>query len=100
MIAISLDDPADVKRGALQQFAARTGAKFPIIWDVDGSMRKAYAPPSLPTSYVVDQSGKIVSVHVKYEAGDADAIASEIEALLSRPEAAASTASTDTPPAR
>jgi len=87
VIAISLDEQADVKRGALQQFAQRTGAKFPLLWDQDGAMKRAYAPPSLPTSYVIDQSGAIVHVHVKYESGDADVIAREVEDLLARAQA-------------
>jgi cytochrome c biogenesis protein CcmG/thiol:disulfide interchange protein DsbE len=84
VIAISLDEPVDVKAGALQRFAQRTGAKFPLLWDQDGAMKRAYGPPSLPTSYVIDQSGAIVHVHVKYESGDADKVASEVEELLSR----------------
>ena len=82
IIAVSLDDATGVKKGAVELFAQRTGAKFPLLWDQDGAMKRAYGPPSLPTSYVIDQLGKIAHVHVKYEAGDVDVIARAVEDLL------------------
>ena len=92
IIAISQDDQADVKRGALQQFAQQTGARFPLLWDTDGAMKRAYDPPILPTSYVIDQTGTIVHVHEKYEASDAEQVAREVEDLLARGSAKASSA--------
>jgi cytochrome c biogenesis protein CcmG/thiol:disulfide interchange protein DsbE len=98
VIAVSLDEAADVKGGALQRFGQRTGAKFPLLWDHDGTMKRAYAPPSLPTSYVIDKSGNIAHVHVKYEAGDADVIAQEVEALISQAPATPGATSPQSPP--
>lgn len=95
VIAISLDDPEDVGRGALVDFAERTGARFPIVWDRDQTMKAAYDPPALPTSFVIDRDGNIVHVHIMYEPGDADRIDREVEELLQRAPANASGASED-----
>jgi peroxiredoxin len=82
VIAISMDSPEDQGIGKLEAFARETNVHFAILWDSDGSMKRLYRPPSLPTSFVIDAQGRIAHVHERYEAGDEDTIATEVEELL------------------
>ena len=78
VIGISVDDdPAGIP-----QFAKQTGAKFPLAWDDGQITSKSYEPPTMPTSYVVDQSGIVRFVHSGFRAGEEQAIESEISSLL------------------
>ncbi len=51
IIGISEDD--DPKK--IPSFAKVTGAKFPLAWDDGQAMAEQYKPPTMPTSYIVDQ---------------------------------------------
>jgi hypothetical protein len=46
-------------------------------------MKRRYQPRWLPTSFIVDQTGRIADVHAKYEGGDIETIAQEVERMLS-----------------
>jgi len=84
IIAISVDEPADVGEDKLKAFANDTGVKFPILWDKEHKTADAYKPPSMPTSYVIDKEGKIRHTHAKYESGEEQKIADEVKALLGK----------------
>lgn len=78
VIGISVDeDPAGIPK-----FARETGAKFPLAWDDGQITSKGYQPPTMPTSFIVDQSGIVRFVHSGFRAGDERAIESEIDSLL------------------
>jgi peroxiredoxin len=78
VIGVSVDeDPAGIPK-----FAKETGAKFPLAWDDGQITSKSYQPPTMPTSFVVDQTGIVRFVHSGFRAGDERAIESEIESLL------------------
>ena len=84
IIAISEDDPDDAKESNLKDFVKKTGVKFTILWDKSKAMGKTYNPPNMPTTFIVDKTGKIVSMHAKYENGDEKKIAEEVKALLKK----------------
>ncbi len=84
IIAISEDDPDDAKESNLKDFAKKTGVKFTILWDKTKAMGKTYNPPNMPTSFIIDKEGKIVSIHAKYENGDEKKIAEEVKALIKK----------------
>jgi len=78
VIGVSVDDdPAGIPK-----FAKETGAQFPLAWDDGQITSKSYQPPTMPTSFVVDQSGIVRFVHSGFHAGDERAIESEISSLL------------------
>jgi len=78
VIGISVDeDPAGIP-----QFAKETGAKFPLAWDDGQITSKSYRPSTMPTSFVIDQSGIVRFSHSGFHPGDERAIESEIESLL------------------
>jgi len=78
VIGVSVDeDPSGIAN-----FAKETGAKFPLAWDEGQITSKSYQPPTMPTSFVVDQSGVVRFVHSGFRVGDERAIESEIDSLL------------------
>lgn len=80
VIAVSEDEPED--KDKIGGFAQKTNVKFPLLWDADKSVAKEYAPPSMPTSFIIDKNGVVRHVHVGYHDGDEAQIAEEIKELL------------------
>jgi cytochrome c biogenesis protein CcmG, thiol:disulfide interchange protein DsbE len=78
VIGISVDDDPT----GIPTFAKETGATFPLAWDDGQSTSKSYQPPTMPTSFVVDQAGIVRFVHSGFHSGDEQAMASEIASLL------------------
>ena len=74
IVAINVDaTTADAKK-----FLGETPAKFEIAYDAKGLTPKAFGIKGMPTSYLIDRTGKILSTH----AGFNPAKKSEIETAL------------------
>jgi cytochrome c biogenesis protein CcmG/thiol:disulfide interchange protein DsbE len=43
----------------VRQFVTRYGVTYPIVLDEDGAVGQAYAIHPIPTSYFIDQQGKV-----------------------------------------
>lgn len=69
-------------RAKVAQFVHDQGVTYPVLLDVDDVFGEKYGARLLPTSYLVDQSGKIVYVRV----GEADEaqLEGQVQALLKR----------------
>jgi thiol-disulfide isomerase/thioredoxin len=84
VIAVSVDDPEDVKEDQIKEFVSATGVKFKIVWDKDKTAVKQYSPPKMPTSYVIDKSGVVKHQHAGYESGEEARIGDEVKALIGK----------------
>ena len=84
VIAVSVDDPEDVKEDVIKEFVRATGVKFGIAWDKDKSSVKKYSPPKMPTSFIIDKGGVVRHIHAGYESGEETKIGDEIKALLGK----------------
>jgi len=78
VIGISVDEDS---RG-ISKFAHETGATFPLAWDDGQITSKSYQPPTMPTSFVVDQTGIVRFVHSGFHSGEEREIEAEINSLL------------------
>jgi peroxiredoxin len=78
VVGVSVDEEPD----GIDDFKESTGVKFPLVWDKSGTVAKRYAPPKMPTSYVVDQDGVIRHIHAGYHQEEESTLKSEIQALL------------------
>ena len=58
VIAVSLDKGADAK---VRQFAQERGLSFPVLMDTDGEAERLYPSVSIPYTFVVGRSGRIVA---------------------------------------
>ncbi len=55
VIAVSVDDSAQV----IAPFLSDLGLSLPVLHDHGGAIAQAWAPPAMPTAYVVGPHGKI-----------------------------------------
>lgn len=78
VVGVSEDDEPDPIAG----FAEETGVGFPLVWDRDKRVAHQYEPPSMPTSFLVDQNGIIRHVYQGYHPGDEKTVEADIRALL------------------
>ncbi len=61
MIGVAL-----VKSGEAKEFAGKMGINYPILVD-DGKASEIYGPiRSIPTTFIIDKSGKIVKMYIGY----------------------------------
>lgn len=84
VLAVSIDEPDNASKADLQAFAKETGVTFPLLWDKDHRVVARYAPPTMPTSFVLDRSGVVRHVHPGFASGDDAVIAAEVKDLLAR----------------
>jgi peroxiredoxin len=84
VIAVSVDEPDNVKKEQLLTFAKENHAKFAIVWDKDHSAAEKYGLRSLtmPSSFVLDKSGVVRELHVGFHDGEEAKIVEEIKALM------------------
>ena len=66
-------------RESAQEIAVLAG----VIRKTDrDAIAQAWAPPTMPTSYVIDRSGKLAHRQLGYHHGDAEKLRSAVEAAL------------------
>ncbi|MDZ4288871.1 MAG: TlpA disulfide reductase family protein [Prosthecobacter sp.] len=81
IIGIGVDDEAD----KYQAFAAKNKANFPLVHDSSHKAADFFNPPTMPTSYLIDRSGKIRYIHKGFKESKTEAeYTKEIEALLAQ----------------
>jgi peroxiredoxin len=78
IIGINVDENLP---GALQ-FAEDYKLSFPLLWDKDRTVSKAYLVPGYPTHYLVDRHGKIRYSGLGFTLKDVAAVAQEVQTLL------------------
>lgn len=80
VIAINLDQ----KREDALGFLKKLDPKFAIAYDPDGKIAEAYKVKGMPSSYLIDQRGRIVVSHVGFRASDKEKLESQIEKLIAQ----------------
>jgi len=78
IVGVSVDDGPD----GIAKFKAETGVRFPLVWDQGQAVAKAYKPGTMPTSFVIDKSGIVSSIHEGFHQGDEAALEQQIRSLL------------------
>ena len=77
VIGVSVDE----EPSGIAAFASETGVKFPLVWDEGQGAAKSYRPPTMPTSFVIDQHGVVRFVHAGFTAGDEAQIEAQVSSL-------------------
>jgi thiol-disulfide isomerase/thioredoxin len=72
----------DSQRSFAEQFLLENKANFPVFYDPKGMVAKAFKLKGMPSSFIVDKTGKIVSSHVGFNENKKRLYQQEIEALL------------------
>ena len=60
----------DTKRESVDQFLKAHGVELNVLLDPKGAIAQFYEPPKMPSSFVVDKSGRIRIVNAGFEPGD------------------------------
>lgn len=68
----------DAKRADADRFLLKTPATFQVVYDPKGDSAKGYAVKAMPTSVLIDRSGRVTYVH----AGFRDEDRAELEAKI------------------
>ena len=86
VLAVSVDEPDNVKKEQLTQFASENHAKFAIVWDKDHSAAEKYDLRSLtmPSSFIIDKTGVVRHIHKGFKDGEETQIVAEVKALVAK----------------
>lgn len=81
-LAVNVDE----KKDAMDKFLAKHSAEFPVVRDADQRLVAELAVAAMPTSFIIDQEGKIRFIHNGFH-GEATRkqYAEELESLLTKP---------------
>ena len=78
VLAINLDiDPNEAN-----QFLARFPVNYTVLSDPEGRVAELYQLRGMPTSFLIDKSGRVALQHVGYRKGDIVMIRNVVENLL------------------
>lgn len=78
VLGVNIDNDAK----SASKFLAEVPVSFVVVNDADKRVARAYAPPTMPSSYIIDKQGRVRQVHAGFKAGDAKQLEAEIQQLL------------------
>ncbi len=78
IVAISIDRNRELTERFIQQMEPG----FTIAHDPQGAVSKKYKVSAMPTSYLIDRKGNIVSTHIGFRESDKAGLERKIEDLL------------------
>lgn len=78
IVAINVDEDGDAAR----QFLDQHPVDYPIAFDPKGDCPSAFQVKAMPSSYLVDKTGKVRYVHLGYREEDQAVIREKISGLL------------------
>lgn len=80
VIAINLDQ----ERAPAMEFLKKLQPKFTIAFDPSAKVAEAYRVKGMPSSYLIDQRGRIVTEHVGFRPADKQKLEESIQKLISQ----------------
>ncbi len=80
VIAVNLDQD---KKEAIK-FLKKTKPNFAVAFDPKGKVAEKYKVRAMPSSYLIDQRGKIVSAHTGFRSKDKQKLEKQIQKLVSK----------------
>lgn len=75
----------DAKTADAERFLQEMPARFEIALDPQADSAKRYELKGMPTSLLIDATGRIVAVHQGFRDGDGEALETLIQTQLNRP---------------
>lgn len=80
IIGVNIDKTPELAREFLIKH--KLSLSFPLVNDKKHEVASRYAPPTMPSSYVIDREGRLLSVHAGFRASDAAELENELKTLL------------------
>lgn len=81
IISVNLDH----SRALADEFLKEVSADFPVIYDPKGQISRKFQLKGMPSSFMINRQGKIVSAHVGFNQIKQIAYEDEIKTLLNAP---------------
>lgn len=78
VLGVNIDNDAEAARKFLKDLPV----SFQVVCDAQKQVAKAYAPPTMPSSYLIDRQGRVHVVHAGFKKSDAAKLEAEIKGLL------------------
>src|SRR5579864_3537165 len=78
LIGVNVEHDSKAAEGFLQQ----TPVSFPVIYDKDSTVSKAYDVSGMPSTVIIDRNGNIRVLHRGYKAGDENEYLDKIRSLV------------------
>src|SRR6516165_7818334 len=67
---------------AANEWLKQTPVSFPILYDKESKVSKAYDVATMPSTVIIDRSGKVRMLHRGYKAGDENEYLDSIRTLI------------------
>ena len=80
VVGINIDKTPELAREFLSK--NKLALSFAVVNDKKHEVAARYAPPTMPSSYVIDREGRVHSVHAGFRQSDAEKLETELKALL------------------
>ena len=85
IIAVNLD----MERALADGFLAQTPAEFALRFDPEGKLATQFEVQAMPSSFLLDGTGKVIAAHYGFKLADTDEYERQIQAALAGTPAAA-----------
>ena len=72
----------DAKKADADSFLAATPAEFTVLLDPEGKVANTYELQGMPSSYIIDRTGKVFLAHRGFKDGEATELEGKIKQLL------------------
>ena len=72
----------DAESESMHAFLQKVPARFDIFHDPSGAIAETFKLEGMPTSYLIDKTGKVVKKHIGFLEKDVEKYETEIEELL------------------
>lgn len=72
----------DAKKADADKFLVTTPAEFTVLLDPEGKVANTYELQGMPSSYILDRTGKVYLVHRGFKDGEAAELEAKIKQLL------------------
>ncbi len=80
VVAINLDE----EKANAEKFLQEIPVEFTVLRDAKGELSDMYVVDSMPTSFIIDKSGKIQKIHHGFKSDDIQEIETKITELLNQ----------------
>jgi cytochrome c biogenesis protein CcmG/thiol:disulfide interchange protein DsbE len=80
IVGVNIDKSAGEARAFLEK--NKLQVSFPVVNDKDHKVAERYAPPTMPSSYLIDREGRVHRVHAGFRPSDESKLEAELKALL------------------
>lgn len=78
ILAINLDE----QRLDVQKFLKKHPVSYTVLFDPDANSARAWSVPAMPSSFLVDSSGRLANIYIGFEPSHIGSIEHDIKALL------------------